>query len=189
MMENDRRKIYTVVAIVAVVAVLFSCLAGALAGGVAGLVVGRRQSERVLFGVMERWEELRGGVESPTPRGGEPSSPWEDPRRPLPFELPAGMEGALVVDVIAGTPAEEAGLLAGDIVVAVDQIPIDANHPLPDVIETYEAGDRITVRIWRSGAELSVQAKLGENPDAPGQAYLGVYFEMVESLDWQLPQD
>ena len=189
-MENDRRRIYTVVAIAAVVAVLFSCVAGALAGGVAGLVVGRHQSERALSRAMEELEGLRElPFEVPSPWEGEPSSPWEDPNRLFPFELPPGIEGALVLEIIEGTPAEGAGLRAGDIIVAVDQTPIDANHPLPDIIERYEPGDRVTIRTWRDGAESTARLKLGRHPEVPGQAYLGVYFEMVQSLDWQLPQE
>jgi serine protease Do len=99
------------------------------------------------------------------------------------------MEGALVLDVVEGTPAEAAGLRAGDIIVGVDQTPIDANHPLPDVMGMYEPGDRVTIRAWREGAESRLRIRLGEHPEAPGQAYLGVVFEMVQSLDWQLPQD
>jgi S1-C subfamily serine protease len=100
---------------------------------------------------------------------------------------PAGTEGTIVVEVIRDTPAYEAGLQAGDIILAIDRMPVDAWHTLPDAIRQYEPGDRITVRFWRAGQIESVRVKLGEHPDNPGQAYLGIYFETLGGPDLERP--
>jgi putative serine protease PepD len=166
-METEKR-VYTTVAIIVVVGLVFSCIIGALAGGVTGFFVGQRQgrvaAERVLqggLGVMPGQGEAP--VPVPVPRGSVP-------QRAL---------GALIVDVVSGTPAEQAGLKEGDVIVAIDSTSIGPGHSLPATIGQYQPGDRVTVHFLRGNQEQSVQVTLAENPSDPGQAYLGVYFEMV----------
>lgn len=61
-------------------------------------------------------------------------------------------QGILVSGVVAGGPAERAGIRAGDIILAVDGQAIDAMHPLDDLLLMHEPGDEI---------ELSIQ---GDSP-------------------------
>jgi S1-C subfamily serine protease len=159
-MEEERKRIYTVVAIVALVAVVLSCAAGALAGGVTGYLMGQRA--KVSHSVSE--------MPVPLPELEDELPPFEG--------LPSGRVGAVILEVIAGMAADEAGLRVGDVITAVDQVPVDRNHPLSDVILQYEPGDRIRVTYWRTGGQMSVVVRLTENPDAPGQAYLGVRYQM-----------
>jgi S1-C subfamily serine protease len=176
-MEEERQKIYTVVAIVVVVGLLFSCVAGALAGGLTGFLVGRRQGKVAAEQTLERELSNLPGFRMEYPM------PWQEPI-PLP-----GRAGALIVEVIANTPADRAGLEAGDIITAIDRIPIDANHLLPDAIGQYEPDDWITVHFWRANRQDSEPVKLSEHPDDPGRAYLGVYFEMMEGPGFESPHD
>jgi S1-C subfamily serine protease len=169
-MEEEKRRIYTIVAVVAVVSVLLSCVVGALAGGATGFLVGRRQA--------------RISVEQTNPfQLPQTESPRRVPGQgtPVPPQMgPFGIEGALIQQVIPGSPAAQAGLQAGDIIVALDSTPIDQNHALADVIGQYKPGDRVTVHFWRADQESSVIVTLGEQSDAPGQAYLGVRFRMIQ---------
>jgi membrane-associated protease RseP (regulator of RpoE activity) len=172
-MEDERQRIYTVIAIVALVAVLLSCAAGALAGGVAGYLMGQRQgqiaAERVLG---QRGDAIPSFPEMPVPFP-------EQEEELRPFEgAPAGRVGAVILEVLPGMPAEQAGLREGDIIVAIDRTPIDRNHSLPAVISQYQPGDRVTVTFWRNDGQDSLVVRLTENPDAPGQAYLGVRYQM-----------
>jgi S1-C subfamily serine protease len=174
-MEKERQRSYTVIAIVALVAVVLSCAVGALAGGVAGYFTGQRQGQIAA----QRALAQRGEV---TPL--LPERPWrrwgEIPLLPEPGEelLPTDRVGAVLVEVIPGMPADEAGLRVGDVIVAIDQIPINRNHSLADVIAQYEPGDRISVSFWRGDRQERAVVRLAENPDAPNQAYLGVRFQM-----------
>ena len=183
-MEEERRKIYTVVAIVGLVAVLFSCAAGAFAGGVAGFLIGREQGEVAAQRVLE---EGLGAM----PFHMEEPMPWpEDPSMPRPMpERPTQVAGALVVEVMAGTPADRAGLQVRDVITAIDRTPIDAQHALADVLRQYRPGDLITVHFVRGDAEQSVQLELAAHPNNAQQPYLGVLHQMRTSPRFGAPND
>jgi S1-C subfamily serine protease len=79
-------------------------------------------------------------------------------------------DGALVVEVVAGSPAEAAGLLANDIVTAVNDEPVDAERTLRDRLIAYEPGDAITLTIVRDGDEQAIDVTLGEQVVMNGDA-------------------
>lgn len=91
--------------------------------------------------------------------------------------------------MISGSPAADAGLEAGDIITAVDRIPVDQDHSLPDVIGQYQPGDRVTIHFWRTGEEDAALVELAEHPDNAAQAYLGVYFAMLQVRSRGTPGD
>jgi S1-C subfamily serine protease len=66
--------------------------------------------------------------------------------------------------VEAGTPAAEAGIKDGDIIVSVDGKVIDEGHPLDATLAQFSPGDTVSVDILRAGQHLTVQVKLGERP-------------------------
>lgn len=64
--------------------------------------------------------------------------------------------------VIKGSPAEQAGLKAGDVITWINNIEIDANNDLADLLAGYKAGDKITLTYISAGAEKEATVKLGE---------------------------
>jgi len=66
--------------------------------------------------------------------------------------------------VFPGSPAEEAGLQFGDIIVAVDGEQLTADTDLPTLILPHEPGDRITLRVLRDNSAREVEVTLGELP-------------------------
>ena len=80
----------------------------------------------------------------------------------------AGKSGAVVAPdesktaVVKSSPAEIAGIKAGDIIISVDNIEINNEDDLGTTIQSYHPGDTITVKFLRSGAILSADIKLGE---------------------------
>jgi len=76
-------------------------------------------------------------------------------------------EGALIEEVYANTPAEEAGLQAGDVVTAVDGDPVDAQHTLAERLYAYDEGEQVTLTVIRDGEELSLDVTLGPRGWAP----------------------
>ncbi|MFI5262682.1 MAG: PDZ domain-containing protein, partial [Candidatus Limnocylindrales bacterium] len=66
--------------------------------------------------------------------------------------------------IVAGGPADTAGLKDGDIITELDGQRIDATHSLDDVLILHQPGDTITVTVLRNGATVNVTLKLGTRP-------------------------
>lgn len=70
--------------------------------------------------------------------------------------------GALVSSVERGSPAERAGILPGDVVLAVDGQSIDANVDLARVIANLRPGQTVLLRVWRQGSARDIRATLAD---------------------------
>jgi S1-C subfamily serine protease len=66
--------------------------------------------------------------------------------------------------VFAGSPAENAGLQAGDIIVAIDGEQLKADSDLSTMILPHAPGDTITLRVLRDNSTRDVDVTLGELP-------------------------
>ncbi len=66
--------------------------------------------------------------------------------------------------VVAGGPADEAGLEAGDIITAVDGLAVDSANPLDLQVLRFAPGDAITLDVLRDGENLTLEATLGTRP-------------------------
>lgn len=76
-------------------------------------------------------------------------------------ELKVG-QGVMVVDIVAGSPAETAGLKDGDIITRVDDRPITGSSCLFSLIRSHKPADEITVVYMREGKLSETTAVLGE---------------------------
>ena len=79
-------------------------------------------------------------------------------------------EGALIVQVIDGSPAEDAGLQSGDIITTVNGKRISLSSDLPHQIGRLAAGDKAELRIIRSGKAKTIKVTIGTLPEAGAQA-------------------
>lgn len=66
--------------------------------------------------------------------------------------------------IVPGSAADKAGLQEGDIILEVDGTRVDTEHPLADIIKGYNVGDSVTLKVFRDGKELEIQATLEEFP-------------------------
>ena len=73
-------------------------------------------------------------------------------------------EGALVQDVTPGSPGARAGLRTYDVIVAVDDKPVDGDDTLIQMIAARSPGSTATVQVLRDGRALNVTLKLAERP-------------------------
>ncbi len=75
-----------------------------------------------------------------------------------------GGQGAVVQSVEDDTPAADAGIEAGDLVVAADDAPIDGATGLIAAIRDLAPGDSTTLTILRDGSRIDVTVTLVERP-------------------------
>jgi serine protease Do len=71
-------------------------------------------------------------------------------------------QGAMLQEIVAGTPAARAGLQVGDIVIAINGQSIDDRHPFVSLLLEHTAGETITLDLVRDGATLQTTLTLGE---------------------------
>lgn len=72
--------------------------------------------------------------------------------------------GARIREVVAGAPADRAGLKVNDVITQVNDTPLDDDHPLGDLLRQFRAGDRVTLQVQRGDRRVSLQATLGQPP-------------------------
>jgi serine protease Do len=71
-------------------------------------------------------------------------------------------QGALVVNVTKGGPAEKAGIKARDIILKFNGRSVTAMRKLPRIVADTKVGTDVDVLIWRNGKEVSFTVRLGE---------------------------
>jgi S1-C subfamily serine protease len=71
-------------------------------------------------------------------------------------------DGAYVVSVSAGTPAAEAGLKEGDIILKMGDYSIDEENPLLNVLMNFEPGDTVVLTISRQGTKIELELTLAQ---------------------------
>jgi serine protease Do len=77
------------------------------------------------------------------------------------FDLPVD-SGALVEQVVPGSPAREAGVRKGDIITAMADVRIVSYGDLLGALRDHEPGDRVTLTIFRNTEEKKLEVTLGE---------------------------
>ncbi len=71
-----------------------------------------------------------------------------------------GGQGAIITNVQPGSPADKAGILVDDVVLAVDGEPIDGQAGLVAAIRDAVPGQTVKIEIFRQGTRLSFEATL-----------------------------
>jgi serine protease Do len=82
------------------------------------------------------------------------------------FGLPKAY-GALVNSVEKGGPAEKGGVEAGDIIVKVDGREVRSSAELPRIITAIKPGTRVTLTVWRKGAQRDLGVTVIEIKEEP----------------------
>jgi serine protease Do len=66
--------------------------------------------------------------------------------------------------IVAGGPADQAGLQAGDIIIKLNDIAIDQTNSLSALVNKHNVGDKVTLTIVRGGKTQAVTVVLGAAP-------------------------
>lgn len=72
--------------------------------------------------------------------------------------------GALITSVSSGSPADEAGLKAGDVICRIDNKDISTSDDLVSVIGSHQIGDQIGITYYHGNVQKVTSATLGESP-------------------------
>jgi S1-C subfamily serine protease len=78
--------------------------------------------------------------------------------------------GAQVAEVVPGSPAAEAGLRQGDLITALDGAAIVSTEELVAAIADRESGEKVTLKVDRGSASISLEVRLGTQPAESGAA-------------------
>ncbi|MHB1236028.1 MAG: Do family serine endopeptidase [Gallionella sp.] len=73
-------------------------------------------------------------------------------------------KGVLVTDVIRHSPADQAGVKTGDILVSIDNNAIDSWNAMLETVANLPPGNTVQLRLIRNGAAISLQVKVGKRP-------------------------
>lgn len=76
-----------------------------------------------------------------------------------------GQKGALVTDIMEGSPAEKAGLKKGDVIVEFQGKKVRDVRHLRNMVAETPPGTEVTLKIIRNGKEKSLTVTLGEFPE------------------------
>lgn len=76
-------------------------------------------------------------------------------------------DGTTRAAVSKGSPAAEAGVLQGDVILAVDGLPVDAQNPLDNVLVGFDAGAVVTLTVARGEQQLELTVELGQRAGRP----------------------
>jgi serine protease Do len=77
-----------------------------------------------------------------------------------------GQSGVAVQQVISGSPADQAGIQPGDIILQIDGKSYDSRKSLQEYVRGKKPGDTIRVDVWSQGVKKMAAIKLGETPAA-----------------------
>jgi serine protease Do len=77
--------------------------------------------------------------------------------------------GVLVEEVFEDSPAGDAGVQAGDIIMEYDGRPVESVGELQQRVAATEPESEVRMRVWRDGREVSLDVRTGDLAAAPGE--------------------
>jgi serine protease Do/serine protease DegQ len=80
-----------------------------------------------------------------------------------------GTTGAVVGSTIAGSPAAQAGLEQGDVIVAFDKTPVEDYRHVQRLVAETRAGKNVTLQIVRKKQKMDVTVMIAETPEDSGR--------------------
>ena len=83
--------------------------------------------------------------------------------------------GALVSDVVENSPAEEAGIRRGDVIIEFNGKKVDEPYNLRNTVASTMPGDALELKFIREGKVKALTVKIGELPSGPEKAESAAY--------------
>ncbi len=89
------------------------------------------------------------------------------------------VEGALVQEVVPDSAAEEAGIMVGDVIVAVDSKPVTSAADLRTTIGLRRTGETVRIEVVREGKNKALKATLTELSSSQEMAAVDIHPNLV----------
>jgi S1-C subfamily serine protease len=80
------------------------------------------------------------------------------------LRIPTSTQGVVIGAVQTGSPADQAGLQARDVITAVDGQPLASDTALAEAVNAHKPGDTLSFSVLRQGQQSTVQVTLGTLP-------------------------
>lgn len=116
----------------------------------------------------EQWKSLKSGEQKGKRFAGKQGPPKFDPERPvLGVQLgePTESGGVAVEGVMEDSPAEQAGLKAGDTIVAVNGKKANSREELIDLVSEFSPGTKVKIAYLRDGKRRKMRVQLARLGD------------------------
>jgi membrane-associated protease RseP (regulator of RpoE activity) len=94
----------------------------------------------------------------------------------------ASTEGALVKEVIPDSPAQQAGLLSGDIILMFNGQPIKNMTHLQSIMKTQNPGDTASFTVFRDKRLVNLSVEIAARPEAKQEEVMGKAQEPASSF-------
>ena len=181
------------IALAVLAACLLSLMAGGMAGGIIGYVSGRRATRAALPRLRQEFALPREPLEEGQERWWQHPQPWEAPPEEMLRPFADQLGAALVTEVVSDGPADEAGVLEDDIIIAVDNEALGELPDLSEAMRRHEPGDEVTLTVLRRGDEIEIfelEVTLGRQRDEEGEiaAYLGIWYQPMGAMIQIMPR-
>lgn len=79
-------------------------------------------------------------------------------------------QGAYIIEVVPGSGADKAGIVAGDIITKIDGKSVDTQNFISEFVRSKKPGDKISIEVWKDngaqGETKTIQAVLQEASDS-----------------------
>lgn len=89
------------------------------------------------------------------------------------IQLQRSEDGVVVEGVLADSPAEAAGIQAGDVITAVNGETVENPRQLVEAVAALSVGDTVSLTVTRDGEEQTLEVTLAALPDEYGQVVQG----------------
>jgi len=83
------------------------------------------------------------------------------PRLAAIYNLPVDW-GIVITDVTPGGPADQSGLLYGDIITQIGDMPLDQDHSYVNALFAHQMGETVTLKVYRGTQVIEIPVILGE---------------------------
>lgn len=120
-----------------------------------GFAIPARSAHAVLEEIIREGKVTRGWL------GVEPQDITPDLMRAFGLRK---QEGIVIAGVLRGSPAHQAGLRVGDILLELDGRPLRDSVDFLNTIAPLKPGAKVAVTVWREGRKHEVSVKVGERP-------------------------